>query len=174
MEGLKIAAELMAISARTAPKSKGEDFVNFKILEKEEIKKLSEAMYQYGKESGKKNYDRDGKHVLESPCVVLIGIKKPKITGLDCGACGSKTCGEHEKVPSVDTEFKGPHCAFRLLDMGIALGSAVKTLSMLNVDNRIIYRMGVAARRAKIVDWDFVMGIPLSATGKNIFFDRDK
>ena len=57
-------------------------------------------------------------------------------------------------------------------DMGIALGSAVKTASMLNVDNRIMYRIGTAARAMKMVDWDFVMGIPLSATGKNIFFDR--
>ena len=56
--------------------------------------------------------------------------------------------------------------------MGIALGSAVKTASMLNVDNRIMYRIGTVARAMKMVDWDFVMGIPLSATGKNIFFDR--
>ncbi len=61
---------------------------------------------------------------------------------------------------------------FRLLDMGIALGSAVKTASMLNVDNRIMYRIGTVARAMKMVAWDFVMGIPLSATGKNIFFDR--
>jgi uncharacterized ferredoxin-like protein len=69
-------------------------------------------------------------------------------------------------------EFSGPICAFRLLDMGIALGSAVKTASMLNVDNRIMYRIGTVARETRMVDWDFVMGIPLAATGKNIFFDR--
>jgi uncharacterized ferredoxin-like protein len=56
--------------------------------------------------------------------------------------------------------------------MGIALGSAVKTASMLNVDNRIMYRIGTVVRHTKLVDWDFVMGIPLAATGKNIFFDR--
>ena len=56
-------------------------------------------------------------------------------------------------------------------DMGIALGSAVKTASMLNVDNRIMYRIGTVARAMKMVDWDFVMGVPLSVTGKNIFFD---
>jgi uncharacterized ferredoxin-like protein len=72
----------------------------------------------------------------------------------------------------VDGEFKGPICAVRLLDMGIALGSAVKTASMLNVDNRIMYRIGVAAREIKMVDWEYVMGIPLSATGKSIYFDR--
>ncbi|MFH2100041.1 MAG: DUF2148 domain-containing protein, partial [Pseudomonadota bacterium] len=43
---------------------------------------------------------------------------------------------------------------------------------LLNVDNRIMYRLGVVARDLGLVDWDFVMGIPLSVTGKNIFFDR--
>ncbi|MBU1569644.1 MAG: ferredoxin domain-containing protein, partial [Proteobacteria bacterium] len=65
-----------------------------------------------------------------------------------------------------------PVCSFRLLDMGIALGSAVKTASMLNVDNRIMYRVGAVARDMKLVDWEFVMGIPLSVTGKSIYFDR--
>jgi uncharacterized ferredoxin-like protein len=35
-----------------------------------------------------------------------------------------------------------------------------------------MYRVGAAARDMGLVDWDFVLGIPLSATGKNIFFDR--
>jgi len=58
------------------------------------------------------------------------------------------------------------------LDMGIALGSAVKIAGLMNVDNRIMYRIGVVAREMKLVDADFVMGIPLSATGKSIYFDR--
>jgi len=69
-------------------------------------------------------------------------------------------------------QFKGPNCALRLLDMGIAIGSAVKTASLFNVDNRIIQRIGVVAREMGLIDADFVMGIPLSATGKNIYFDR--
>ena len=67
---------------------------------------------------------------------------------------------------------RGRTVQFRLLDMGIALGSAAKTAGMLNVDNRIMYRVGAVARDMGIVDWDFVMGIPLSVTGKNIYFDR--
>ena len=58
------------------------------------------------------------------------------------------------------------------MDLGIAVGSAVKTASMLNVDNRIMYRIGVVARKMKLIEGDVVLGIPLSATGKNIFFDR--
>jgi uncharacterized ferredoxin-like protein len=56
--------------------------------------------------------------------------------------------------------------------MGIALGSAVKTASLMNVDNRIMYRAGVAARGAGLIDADFVMGIPLSVSGKSIYYDR--
>ena len=72
----------------------------------------------------------------------------------------------------VEGEFRGPHCAFRLLDMGIVLGSAVKTAGLLNADNRIIYRIGAAAKDMGFCDWHYVMGIPLAATGKSIYFDR--
>jgi uncharacterized ferredoxin-like protein len=43
---------------------------------------------------------------------------------------------------------------------------------LMNADNRIMYRAGVVAREIGLIEADFVMGIPLSATGKNIFFDR--
>jgi uncharacterized ferredoxin-like protein len=56
--------------------------------------------------------------------------------------------------------------------MGIAIGSAVKVASMMNADNRIMYNAGVVARRLGLTDAGFVMGIPLAATGKSIYFDR--
>ena len=59
-----------------------------------------------------------------------------------------------------------------VLDLGIAIGSAVKTASMLNIDNRIMYSIGATAMKMKLMDADMIIGIPLSATGKNIFFDR--
>ncbi len=103
--------------------------------------------------------------------VVLVGLKAGETVGLDCGACGVEACSE-PLVNSFEGEYRGPQCAHRLLDMGIALGSAVKVASMLNVDNRIMYRAGVVAREMGLIDADIVMGIPLSATGKNIYFDR--
>jgi uncharacterized ferredoxin-like protein len=61
----------------------------------------------------------------------------------------------------------------KLLDLGIALGSAAKTAMDLNVDNRIMYRIGVAATRLGYLPGSsVVMGIPLSVKGKNIYFDR--
>lgn len=172
MEGLKMVAELMAVSARTAPKSAGKDFVEIKILGGQEVQKLAEGMVKFGQETGKPNFDRDGKNVGESDVVVLIGLRDDRALGLNCGACGYATCKELEEAKKVDVEFKGPHCAYRLLDMGIALGSAVKTASLLNADNRLMYRIGAVARSIGLCDWGLVVGVPLSATGKSIYFDR--
>jgi uncharacterized ferredoxin-like protein len=170
--GVETVAQLMAIAAITAPKTKGENFVRTKILQGEALKQLGEAMIAFGERVGKRNFDRDGKNVLNSDAVVLIGLEEPDYTGLDCGACGFPDCAAFVEHEPVDVEFKGPTCAYRLLDMGIAIGSAVKTASMFNVDNRVMYRIGAAARDMGLVDWDFVMGIPLSVSGKSIFFDR--
>ena len=60
-----------------------------------------------------------------------------------------------------------------MADLGIALGSAVKTAQIHNVDNRIFYSAGVAALSlGYLPDCTTAYGIPLSITGKNIFFDR--
>jgi uncharacterized ferredoxin-like protein len=166
---LRVVAELMCLAARTAPKAKGEDFVVTAILEAEACRKLGEAMVRYGEKTGKHNFDRDGNNVKDSPVVVLIGIKDAKAAGLNCGACGAEKC---IAINTFEGEFGGPQCAFRVLDMGIALGSAVKTASLLNADNRIMYRVGAVAREMGLIDADYVMAIPLSATGKSIYFDR--
>lgn len=172
MKGLGLVAQLMEISAITAPKSKGENFVQTRVLEGEMLQTLAQAMIAFGEKTGKKDFDRDGQNVAQSEAVVLIGIKDASPLGLNCGACGYPTCKALTEEEKTVVEFAGPACAFRLLDMGIALGSAVKTASLLNVDNRIMYRIGAAARDMNLVDWDFVMGIPLSVTAKSIFFDR--
>jgi uncharacterized ferredoxin-like protein len=172
MEGMDIVAKLMAISATTSPKSRGENFVCTRVLAGPELKELAVKMEAFGQRTGKKDFDRDAKGVAACDAALLVGIKGARPVGLNCAACGFATCADLERAPRSQGEFFGPVCAFRLLDMGIAIGSAVKTASLHNADNRIMYRLGVVAREAGLVDWDFVMGIPLSATGKNIFFDR--
>ena len=172
MGDLRVVADLMAIAARTAPKSAGQDFVVTHIIEGDDVKMLAQKMVEYGQRIGKEaGFARDGMNVGDSDAVVLIGLKEANPVNLDCGACGAEAC-TGLLVNSHEGEFRGPQCAFRLLDMGIALGSAVKTASLLNVDNRIMYRAGVVARDMGLIDADFVMGIPLSATGKSIYFDR--
>jgi uncharacterized ferredoxin-like protein len=170
MSWVQTVVDLMEIAARTAPKSGGKDFVVVKVIEGDDCKRLADEMIKFGEKTQKKNFDRDARNVAASSAVVLIGIKDAKAVDLNCGACGFDLC--NDRVPAEHSEFVGPQCAFRLLDMGIAIGSAVKTAAMLNVDNRIMYRAGVVARAMGLIDADFVMGIPLSATGKSIYFDR--
>jgi uncharacterized ferredoxin-like protein len=171
MSELHLVADLMAVAARTAPKTKGEDFVVMKIVEGEDLRRLGEGMFAFGERTGKKSFDRDGQNVLASDTLLLVGIKNATTAGLNCGACGEELC-ELLPVNKLDDEFRGPQCAYRLLDMGIALGSAAKMAGLLNADSRIMYRAGVVARELGMIDADFVMGIPLSATGKSIYFDR--
>jgi len=169
MGGIEIVAELMALAARTAPKSAGQDFVVTEILLGDEVRRLGEAMIAYGERTGKVNFDRDGANVLNSDAVFLVGLKDADVLNLNCGACGEGACIE---INTFEGEFRGPQCALRHLDMGIALGSAVKVAGLHNVDNRIMYRAGVLARELGQIEADFVMGVPLSATGKSIYFDR--
>jgi len=169
MEGINTVAELMAIAARTAPKTKGEDYVVVEVLTGESLQRLGERMIAHGKENDIPGFERDGKNVLGSGAVVLIGIKDAEVADLNCSACGEEACIQ---INTFEGQFRGPQCAFRLLDMGIALGSAAKVAGMMNVDNRIMYRAGVAARATGLIDADFVMGIPLSVSGKSIYFDR--
>lgn len=69
-------------------------------------------------------------------------------------------------------DFSGPICIFQAIDLGIALGSAVKLAGNLNIDNRMMYTIGAAAKKLRLLDADTVIGIPLSVRGKNIYFDR--
>lgn len=166
-------AEFMKISAQTAPKAHGDNYITAKIIKKEQLNDLAVAMEQYAKNNGKDFFARDAQNVANSQAVVLIAIQDPKVAMLDCGACGYDSCDQFQKHDKQEgPEFAGPNCAFRLIDLGIALGSAVKTASLFNVDNRVMYSIGVVARQQELIDGDFVVGIPLSATGKNLYFDR--
>jgi len=44
----------------------------------------------------------------------------------------------------------------------------------ISMTNRMMYRIGTAARLLKLLECDFIIGIPLTAAGKNPFFDRNK
>ena len=169
MNQIRMVAELMALSARTAPKGRGEDYIVTQIVEGDDLAALGRKMIEFGQRTGKDLFDRDGNNVMNSAAVLLIGLKDATPTGLNCGACGSEKC---VKINTHEGEFSGPQCCIRMLDMGIAIGSAVKTASLLNADNRIMYRIGPVAREMGLMDADVIMGIPLSATGKSIYFDR--
>jgi uncharacterized ferredoxin-like protein len=43
---------------------------------------------------------------------------------------------------------------------------------MLNIDNRVQQRVGAAARALGYIECEVAMGIPISISGKSIFYDR--
>lgn len=175
-----LVAELMTTSARTAPKGGGRDATSTAVLTGKEKNELADAMErrQEKKKTPADIFRRDAEAVRKSQAVLLIGVRgtTPKGTSkgpLNCGACGYESCGQFLKATKKKGEdFTGPNCIFEALDLGIALGSAVKTANTLNIDNRIMYTVGAAAKDLELLDADLIIGIPLSATGKNPFFDR--
>ncbi len=172
-EGIMQVSKLMLVSARTAPKSGGIDDIVTALVFGEEKQALAAEMDVLADERKISQFSRDARSVRDSQVIILIGVRVRKF-GLNCGACGYPTCDEFEKAGrKKGQDFTGPTCLFKALDLGIALGSAVKTASILNVDNRIMYRIGAAAGRLRLIpEADIIMGIPISVKGKNIYFDR--
>lgn len=170
-DAVRLVGELMEVAARTAPKAAGQDFIETRLLTDSERMALGTDMIQVGKERGIWGFERDGQNVLDSDAVLLVGLLPHKGAGLNCGACGYASCEEFN-TKSYGGDFDGPNCSIRMLDMGIALGSAAKVASELNVDNRVMYRVGVSAKRLGLGMARIIHGIPLSASGKSIFYDR--
>ncbi len=169
-EAVKMAAYLMAESARTAPKSRGIDDLEILYIGKEGIEKIAEKMEEFAAED--KDFLRDANSIRKAKGMVIIGLKGGKSLGINCGACGFKSCAEFEKAGRVEVKFRGPNCAFKLLDLGIALGSAAKLSAILGVDTRIMYRAGFAAKELGLTNCDLAFAIPIAVEGKNPFFDR--
>ncbi len=174
----RMVAELMAASARTAPKGRGVDSMESMIMDGDDLEKLAMAMEQ--KAEGKPSYlssviVRDANDVRKSSCVLLIGVTgEPKKIEqpLDCGACGHEKCETFAKIKKRTWDFSGPVCIFQAMDLGIALGSAVKLAGEIGIDNRMMYTIGIAAKKLQLLDSDVIIGVPLSVTGKNPYFDR--
>jgi len=168
----------MAVSARTAPKTRGVDSVRMMVLTGKDLEKLAASMERKMKEKSTElpGFKRDADNIRSSAAVLLIGVSRnPKRIELplNCGACGYKNCKDLLAAGKKEGEdFTGPVCIFQAIDLGIALGSAVKLAGELNIDNRIMYTVGAAAKKLNLLDSDLVIGVPLSVMGKNPYFDR--
>lgn len=175
-EAVRTIANLMTVSVRTAPKGKGIDTIETKVLYGPELAELSREMEAVGSRIGFQFFMRDAKNITAASTCVLIGCHGDQHVGLNCGGCGFNTCKEMAEAFSnrnASTLFKGPVCAIRMADLGIAIGSAVKTAQIHNADNRVFFSAGVAALSlGHLPGCTTAYAIPLSVTGKNIFFDR--
>jgi|SaaInl8_120m_RNA_FD_contig_31_2212763_length_1185_multi_6_in_0_out_0_1 uncharacterized ferredoxin-like protein len=168
---------LMAASAITAPKAGGKDCLEIVALtEEEDLKRIADEMRKYAHNSSKENYwHRDAANAENAQGLLLIGLAGPVTAGYDCGGCGYQTCNEFEQqreMKEFEMGYSGPHCIMRMMDIGVALSSAAKSASMLNIDNRVQQRVGAAARALGYIECEVAMGIPISISGKSIFYDR--
>ena len=165
-KGILQVTSLMYLATRTAPKARGMDNLIIAVFSDPEKEDLAQKMEEIASQGYRSHiFSRDAQNVRQAKAVLIIGTKlKPR--ELDCGFCGFKSCAQCEE--------KGGRCAFDLIDLGIALGSAVSVAANHRVDNRIMYTVGYAAVKYKLLGEKVkvALGIPLSATGKNIFFDR--
>ena len=177
-DAVEMGASLMAVSARTAPKTRGIDSVKTLVLTGSDLEPLAVAMEKKVEEKSTPIpfFKRDADNIRNSAAVLLIGVSRdPKKMELplNCGACGYRGCRDLLAAGKREGEdFTGPVCIFQAVDLGIALGSAAKLAGELNIDNRMMYSVGAAAKKLNLLDSDLVIGIPLSVTGKNPYFDR--
>ncbi|OOZ40014.1 hypothetical protein BOW53_09255 [Solemya pervernicosa gill symbiont] len=168
---------LMAASAIAAPKAGGKDCLNIvAITGGDDLKRIADEMRQYAHNSSKENYwHRDATNTEGAQGLLLIGLNGAVTAGYDCGGCGYRTCVEFEKereLKDFEMGYSGPHCIMRMMDIGVALSSAAKAASMLNIDNRVQQRVGAAVRALGYIECEVAMGIPISISGKSIFYDR--
>ena len=173
-QGVMETANLMVVSARTAPKSGGVDDILTSVVYGAEAEALAADMEKIAAERNVERWSQQAQNVRSSEVIVLIGVRGTKSYITNCGACGYESCAAFAKSEKkLRQDFDGPTCIFKAIDLGIAVGSAVKTASLLNADNRIFYRIGAAAKRLHYMpEASLIMGIPLSAKGKNPYFDR--
>jgi len=174
-EAIRNAAAIMAASARTAPKSGGIDHIKTAIVDGDDILNLAAAVEQKAEEhapSMSQAFPREAEILKKSSAVLLIGMTGfPKIE-INCGACGYKTCKELIETRTKEgKDSSGPNCLHTTIDLGVALGSTVKVGSILNVDTHVQYTVGAAAKKLRLLDADMIIGVPLSVTGKNPYFD---
>jgi uncharacterized ferredoxin-like protein len=158
-------AALMVAAARTAPKTRGIDNIEAAVVDDEPTrKKLIARMHDIATKENRPGLARDAGNIEQAPTVVVIGVKSNN-AGLNCGFCGKPTCSALEE--------SGGICAFNSIDLGIAAASAAELAGRLHMDNRVMYSIGRACLDLRLLpNARQALGIPLSVTGKNPFFDR--
>lgn len=165
-EALADVAKAMCVAARTAPKTRGVDLIEIAVADGNDVQRIVSEMEKIYSKTGREAFRRNCESLKDCTHIVLIGMNK-KTAGLKpCGSCGFKDCDENEKHGAV--------CFFNSVDLGIAVGSAVSVAADSRADNRVMWTIGMAAKDLGVFGKEVkqILGVPLSATGKSIFFDR--
>ncbi|MEG2882268.1 MAG: DUF2148 domain-containing protein [Christensenella sp.] len=166
-ETVMITAAHMCAAARTAPKTRGIDYITTCVLTGDEKDALADEMQRLAPILDYPFFERDAANIRASLAVVLVGTTYQQ-RGLNegCGYCNQKNCAECVTQNSV--------CAYDNIDLGIAIGSAVSIAADARIDNRVLFSAGRAALSLKTMGDEIkvIIAIPLSATKKSPYFDR--
>ena len=164
-ENIRDIAKMLMTAARTAPKARGTDNLVLAVATDDTIVELAEKMKQLAVERNMEFLNRDAENILNCGAVVLFGMKISPL-GLNCGACGFKTCGDKPKnVP----------CFFNANDLGIAIGSAASLAADMRVDSRVMFSVGQAVLALNLLpECSMVLALPLAVKGKSIFCPIDE
>ena len=102
--------------------------------------------------------------VFAVPTDPKVAALRECLPGANCGACGFKACGDKPKnVP----------CFFNANDLGIAIGSAASLAADFRIDSRVMFSVGQAVLALNLLpECSMVLALPLSVSGKSVFFDR--
>jgi uncharacterized ferredoxin-like protein len=166
-EALHDVARLMCLAARTAPKACGIDqIVTAIVSDPQDMAALADELERLATELNAPFFARDAQNLRDTAVCVLIGTKLDRRHVPGCDLCGFDGCEANEAA--------GARCALCVGDLGIALGSAAAVAADCRADNRIMYTIGLAAVKLGLLSDEvrIVHALPLSAKGKNIFFDR--
>jgi len=159
-------ARIMTAAARTAPKTRGIDNIEILAIDDTKTKNsLIDRMNEVSSRENRPSFARDAASIKSSPAIIVIGVKSNPAR-LNCGFCGYKTCEGLKKSSGI--------CAYNSIDLGIAAGSAVSAAGQFHIDNRLMYSIGRSCLDLKVFSRQVrqALGIPLSVTGKNPYFDR--
>ena len=159
-------AELMAAAARTAPKGKGADHLISLIFTGEDKDMVAARMKEIAGEKDIPFFQRDAENIYQCSAVLVLGTTLAPLGIPYCGYCGYENC-------QACNQGNG-RCSFNIIDLGIALGSAVATAALHHIDNRIMFSFGRTALEMGLLpkDTKVAYAIPLSVSSKSPFFDR--
>ena len=161
-------AARMCTAARTAPKTRHIDGIHTLVVTGEEKEELAQKMEEFGKAHFKDDwqhwYGRDAQNVRVADAVVLVGVEKSYRGLQHCDFCDFGDCH--------NCKTSGGNCAYIYVVLGIAISSAAIIVQQDLVDTRIYASIGKAASEMPYGQDYKWLGIALSVSGKNPFFDR--
>ncbi|MCD6291975.1 MAG: ferredoxin, partial [Deltaproteobacteria bacterium] len=137
------------------------------LLTADEKDRVAKRMEKIAAEEDIAFFQRDANNIYQVPAVLVIGTSFKPLGVPHCGDCGYGDC------QACSREGEG-RCNFNIIDLGIALGSAVSVAASHRIDSRIMFSCGKAILELGMMPADvkIAYAIPLSVTSKSPFFDR--